>query len=81
MPLCSLCVYAASPTATANQNNSYTAQLQQLEQHHHGHLGIAAINTATNRKILFNEDRRFPFCSTGKVMVVANILKKSESQP
>ncbi len=81
MALCSLSVYAVSPTAAANQNNSYITQLQQLEQHYHGHLGIAAINTANNRKILFNDEQRFPFCSTGKVMVVADILKKSESNP
>lgn len=79
--LCSLSAYATSPTMTASQHNSYITQLQQLEQEYHGHLGIAAINTATNRKILFNDNRRFPFCSTGKVMVVAAILKKSESNP
>lgn len=78
--LCSLSAYATSPTMTASQH-SYITQLQQLEQEYHGHLGIAAINTATNRKILFNDNRRFPFCSTGKVMVVAAILKKSESNP
>lgn len=79
--LCSLSAYATSPTMTASQHNSYITQLQQLEQEYHGHLGIAAINTATNRKILFNDNQRFPFCSTSKVMTVAAILKQSESNP
>lgn len=59
--------------------SSYTKQLQQLEKEYHGHLGIAAINTANNTQLLFNADRRFPFCSTSKTMAAAAILKLSET--
>jgi beta-lactamase class A len=40
-----------------------------------------AINTANNQQIEYRSNELFPFCSTGKVMVVGAILKASESNP
>ena len=48
-----------------------------LEAASNGRLGIAAINTANNERIEYRANERFPFCSTGKLMVVAAILAKS----
>lgn len=44
-------------------------------------LGFYAINTATGQLIQQNANQRFPLCSTAKLMVVADILKRSETHP
>lgn len=52
-----------------------------LLSHATGTLGFYAINTANHQVIAQHAKQRFPFCSTGKLMVIATILKQSESKP
>lgn len=56
-------------------------KFKSLEQKSHGMLGIYALDTNTNKSISYNAEKRFPFCSTFKVLLVSAILKKSETQP
>jgi len=56
-------------------------KLAELESSSAGRLGISAINTANNTRIEYRAEERFPFCSTGKIMVAAAILKQSENNP
>lgn len=53
-------------------------KLAKLENSAHGRIGVFAINTANNYVIAYNAKKRFPLCSTNKVMGVAAILKESE---
>ena len=75
---------AASLPSTQVVQNNYNPQLQnkfaQLESSFGGRLGIAAINTSNQQTILYRAAERFPLCSTGKVMAVAAVLKKSEQE-
>lgn len=57
------------------------AEIANLERSFEGHLGVFAIDTQTGKALSYNADRRFAFCSTFKVMLVAAVLKRSESEP
>src|SRR5579883_834991 len=56
---------------------SIQEKLTELEASSKGRIGISAIDTATNRRIQYRAEERFPFCSTSKVMSVSAILKYS----
>lgn len=60
---------------------SIQTKLAELEASVGGRLGVSAINTANNARIQYRAEERFPFASTGKVMIVAAILKESERNP
>lgn len=65
----------------SESGTTYQTKFAQLESSANGRLGIMAINTANNQQIEYRSNELFPFCSTGKVMVVGAILKASESNP
>lgn len=67
--------------AQPDKSVSIEAKLAKLEADSGGRLGLFAINTANNTYIQYRADESFPFCSTGKIMVVSDILKKSEKNP
>jgi beta-lactamase class A len=71
------------PFASAQQTQSSAIQneLSQLEASSGGRLGISAIDTANNARVQYRAEERFPFASTGKVIVVSAILKESEKNP
>lgn len=71
--------FAANPPQI--QDPSIQKKLAELEAASGGRLGVYAINTENDARIQFRSDERFPFASTGKVMVVAAILKESEKNP
>lgn len=52
------------------------AKLSELEKQTGGHVGVAAIDVATNKKIEYHAEKRFLMCSTFKVMAVAAVLKR-----
>lgn len=54
-------------------------KLSKLEASSGGRLGIYVINTANHEHIEYRANELFPFCSTGKIMVVSAILKESEA--
>ncbi|MBK5142502.1 class A beta-lactamase [Budviciaceae bacterium BWR-B9] len=66
--------------AAANQTSIIQHNLAELEKSTGGRLGVVLINTADNSKVVYRGDERFPMCSTSKMMVVAGVLKQSETQ-
>ncbi len=63
------------------QTVSIQEKLKKLEASSGGRIGVYAMNMVNNKLIQYRADERFPFCSTSKLMVIAAILKKSESDP
>lgn len=54
-------------------------RLRALETTASARLGVVAIDTGNDARIRYRGDERFPMCSTSKVMAVAAILKRSET--
>jgi beta-lactamase class A len=52
-----------------------------LEKSTNGRIGVSAIDLSNDNKIEYREHELFPFCSVAKLIIVAAILKKSESDP
>ncbi len=65
---------AALPfAATAHaQPNPFAA----LETQHGGHLGVAALDTGTGKRLAHRAGERFPMCSTFKLLATAAVLRK-----
>ncbi len=55
-----------------------TAEFELLEHLSGGMIGLAAINTHNNARILYRAQERFPVNCTSKVMAVGALLEKSE---
>ncbi len=71
-----------STNAVANISKKIQTQTREkiamLEAAANGSIGVFAINTENNYVIAYHAKKRFPLCSTNKVMGVAAILKESE---
>jgi beta-lactamase class A len=52
-----------------------TDPFEKLEKRHGGRLGVAALDTATGKRMAYRADERFPMCSTFKLLAAAAILK------
>lgn len=61
--------------------DSFSEKLAKMEDQADGRIGVYAIDTQLNQKLQYRAEERFPFCSTGKIMVVSAILKASENNP
>ena len=72
---CSLSAYAAFDQQTLK------SQFETLENKSGGRLGVTVIDTSDGSTYSWRGNERFPLCSTSKVMAVAAILKKNESDP
>ncbi|WP_394542023.1 class A beta-lactamase [Pantoea sp. SGAir0418] len=70
--------YSLSAHASFDQQ-TLQKQIEMLENKSGGKLGLTAVDTSDGMTYSWRGDERFPMCSTSKVMVVAAILKKSES--
>lgn len=77
--LCALSTPSLAKRQTTNIN--IENKLSALEKQNNGRLGIYAINTLNNQRIVYRANERFPLCSTAKVMAVSAILKQSEDKP
>jgi len=49
-----------------------------IEQHVAGRLGVAALDTATGRRLAYRADERFALCSTFKWLLGAQVLARAE---
>ena len=79
-----LCLFSSTFAGEDKLNavfQTVSQKLNQLEIQNHVDIGLSAIETYNNTHINFNANKRFPMDSTSKVMTVAAILKKSESDP
>jgi beta-lactamase class A len=50
--------------------------LRALERRAGGHLGVMAVDTGSGRTLSYRADERFAFCSTFKLLLVAECLKR-----
>lgn len=70
------------PLLAANENPpSIHARLHTLESRFGGRIGVSAINTSSNAILDFHAERRFPLCSTFKVLAAAAILSRTLENP
>jgi len=67
------------PFAGAFATDTPEAQIATLESKNGGRLGVAALDTASGRRIAWRADERFPMCSTFKLLLVSRVLQKIDS--
>ncbi|HWY41135.1 MAG TPA: class A beta-lactamase [Chthoniobacterales bacterium] len=70
-----LCVFALSTSAGEPQVES---QIAQIETETGSHIGVVAIDSATNRRIEHHPNERFLMCSTFKLLALAAILQRND---
>jgi beta-lactamase class A len=63
-------------SARALQTATPTDQLTAIESRLGGRLGVAALDTATGKRVGHRATERFPMCSTFKFLLVASILSR-----
>ncbi|MEG2173285.1 MAG: class A beta-lactamase [Desulfovibrionaceae bacterium] len=61
--------------------DTFVEKVAALEQHYGGRLGVALYRTKDDTWYTYRGDERFPLCSVFKVVAVADLLKRSESDP
>ena len=49
----------------------------QLERHYSAKLGVYALDTETNKEVLYRADERFLYCSTSKALLVGIVLQQN----
>ena len=69
-------VLAAASTHRIAAADSASSQLDAIEQHSGGRLGVAALDTATGRRISHRAGERFPMCSTFKILAIGKLLTR-----
>lgn len=74
--------FFASGSATASPSyDNFVEKVAALEQQYGGRLGVAMYRTKDDTWYSYRGDERFPLCSVFKVVAVADLLKRSESDP
>lgn len=69
-------VLAAVSVGRLAAAEAVTAQLDAIEQRSGGRLGVAALDTATGKRIVHRAGERFPMCSTFKILAVGKLLTR-----
>ncbi|PNY97154.1 BlaZ-like penicillin-hydrolyzing class A beta-lactamase [Mammaliicoccus sciuri] len=70
--IASILLLSACSTADAT-----TQDLKKVEDKYDANIGVYALNTATDKEITFNEDKRFAYASTFKAISSAMLLEKT----
>ncbi|MCD8788846.1 BlaZ-like penicillin-hydrolyzing class A beta-lactamase [Mammaliicoccus sciuri] len=70
--IASILLLSACSTADAT-----TQDLKKVEDKYDANIGVYALNTATDKEITFNEDKRFAYASTFKALSSAMLLEKT----
>ncbi len=58
----------------------YATKLSELEKRTGGRIGLAVIDSSTNKRVEYRAEERFLMCSTFKVMAVAAALKRVDEK-
>src|SRR5262245_21274904 len=74
----SISVFANTQSVESTQAQN---KLEELEKSFDGKIGVYAMNTGNNQIIAYRAEERFPVQSTMKLIGVAALLKKSQSNP
>lgn len=80
LPFYLYAIEASQVEAKSSDSIYLYQQMSKLESNIGGRIGIAVYNTRNKETLSYRGNERFPFCSTGKVMAVAAILKASEKE-
>lgn len=78
--LLSACASKLRPSTSKVDDLVFAKQIEELELSVGGRIGVSAYDTASGKHFQYRADERFPMCSTFKSIVVAAILRKSESE-
>lgn len=62
--------------ARASDTHDTDARLAGLERHYGGRLGVAIVDTGSERRVLYRADERFMMCSTFKLLLVGATLAR-----
>jgi beta-lactamase class A len=84
LSLCAFCVsqalmVAASQARATEPPQTVEQRIAAIESHHGGRLGVAALDTATGRRIEYRPAERFAMCSTFKLALVAAVLAQVDA--
>src|SRR5262245_20598813 len=74
--ICAVAASAPKPTPTSAPPEDLAAKLAALEKREGGRLGVAAVDTATGRRLEHRGNERFAMCSTFKFLLAAAILQQ-----
>src|SRR5436853_7280907 len=69
-------VVASVALPFANAAHAQSDPFATLEAQHGGHLGVAALDTGSGKRLPHRADERFAMCSTFKLLATAAVLRK-----
>jgi hypothetical protein len=77
LPSCSvlLCSVLLAASITPNEKSA-AARVAEIEARLGGRIGVAALDTSTNKRIDYWAEEQFPMCSTFKFLAAAAVLKR-----
>jgi beta-lactamase class A len=67
------------PPGHGKSSRDLEARLVELESSVGGRLGVAALDTANDRRVTYRAEERFPMCSTFKLPLVAAVLQRVDA--
>lgn len=71
-------VACSGSVALARPLQDLKSKISRIESRVKGRLGVAVLDTGSDRRFGYRKDERFPMCSTFKLMAAAAILKRVE---
>ena len=78
--LFALAVTARAADPTPANKDAAEQRIADIETHAGGRLGVAALDTGSNRRIEHRAGERFPMCSTFKLLAVAAVLHRVDQK-
>lgn len=76
---CAPAIPASETPPRAKSSADVEASLAELERGVGGRLGVAALDTASGRRVSYRAGERFPMCSTFKLPLVAAVLQRVDA--
>ena len=62
--------------STPQSTNDFANRILSIEQRTGARLGVAAVDTASGKRLAYRSEERFPMCSTFKFLAAAAVLKR-----
>lgn len=62
--------------STPGSTTDFTNRIQSIEQRTGARIGVAALDTASGKRLDYRSEERFPMCSTFKFLAAAAVLKR-----
>ena len=71
------CGQEAKRSSAANSASVADAAFTKLERDYSAKLGVYALDTETNKEVMYRADERFLYCSTSKALLVGIVLQQN----